>query len=60
MFPLPQGHGTSSGYGWRRQPPDMVNSYEYIKLAVSDRRQGMVLKLGGWGTVICLFSVTKF
>jgi hypothetical protein len=35
--------GVSSGCGWRRQPPDMEGSCEYI-----DSRQGVVLQLEVW------------
>jgi hypothetical protein len=30
------------------RPPDMEVSCEYIELAVTDRKQGVVLQLGGW------------
>jgi hypothetical protein len=39
--------GTSSGCGWRRWPPDMKGSCNYIEEAVMDSRQEVVLKLGG-------------
>jgi hypothetical protein len=45
--PLSPRNGASSGCGWRKRPPDMVGSYEYIKQAVADSRQGVVLQLRG-------------
>jgi hypothetical protein len=39
-------HGASLDFGWRRRPPDMVGSCEYIEEAVADSRQGVVLQLG--------------
>jgi hypothetical protein len=42
----PPEDGTSSGCGWRRQPPDMEGSYECIEQAVMDSRQGVLLLHG--------------
>jgi hypothetical protein len=40
-------NGASSVFGWRRQPPDMEGSCEYIEKTVADSRQGVVLQIGG-------------
>jgi len=37
-------HGATSGFGWRRQPPDMEGNCEYIQQAVADSRQGVILE----------------
>jgi hypothetical protein len=39
-------HGASSGCGWRRRPPDMDGSSEYVEQAVADSRQILVSSLG--------------
>jgi len=36
-FPSPQ-HGTSSGWGLRRQPPDMEGSWEHMEKAIANSR----------------------
>lgn len=41
-------HGMPADCGWRRQPPDMEGSYNYIKHAVMDSTQGMAIQHGGW------------
>jgi hypothetical protein len=41
-------NGASSGCKWRKHPPDMEGSCEYIESAVADTRQGVALQLGGW------------
>jgi len=38
----------SLGCGWSRQHTDMKGSCKYIRLAVADSWQRMVLQLGGW------------
>jgi len=37
----------SLGCGWRRWPPGMEGSCEYVEQAVGDSWQGTVLQLGG-------------
>lgn len=44
---LSQRHGTFSGCGQRRRPPD-VGSYEYGESAIAQSRQGTKLQLGDW------------
>jgi hypothetical protein len=41
-------HGASSSFGWRKRPPDMEGSYEYIEWADTNSRQRVFLQLGGW------------
>jgi hypothetical protein len=33
---------------WRRRPPDMEGTCNYIELAIADSRQEVVFQLGGW------------
>jgi hypothetical protein len=35
-------------FRWRRRPPDMEDSCEYILLTVTGIQQGLALQLGGW------------
>jgi hypothetical protein len=41
---LPQ-YGASLGCRWRRWPPDVKDSSEYIDLAATDNRNGIVLQV---------------
>jgi hypothetical protein len=40
---LPRRNGTSSGWGWRRPPPDVEGRCQHIGQAVADSRQGGLL-----------------
>jgi hypothetical protein len=44
----PSHHGASSGCGWRRRPPNMDGSCEYIWKSVANSREGVVLQPWGW------------
>jgi hypothetical protein len=46
--PLSTWHDASSRCGWRRRPPGMEGSCEYIEYAIADSQQGMVLQLESW------------
>jgi hypothetical protein len=39
-------HGASAGCGWKRRPPGMEGSCEYIEQAVADSRRGWASSLG--------------
>jgi hypothetical protein len=40
-------HSVSSDCGWRRRPPDIEGSCEYIEEATSNSRRGVVIQSEG-------------
>jgi hypothetical protein len=49
-------HGVASGCRWRRKPPDMVASSQYIEKAVAGSRRGVVLQLAYWTRCLQLLT----
>jgi hypothetical protein len=46
MVPLSQKHSASSGCRWKKQPPAVEGSFEYIQRTVTDKQQRVALQLG--------------